>query len=207
RGLWLPACMVRPAQTEGPYFVDTRLDRSDIRPDPTTGTVSAGIPLDLTFRVGRSDGMSCAPFPGVLVDVWQCDALGVYSGVKDISGKFDTTGKQFLRGHQRTDARGVATFRTIMPGWYEGRAVHIHFKLRVDPQANRGKEFTSQVYFDDKLLDQLAAKAPYATNRQTRSANRQDKIFGEGGSDLVLEVARDGDGYRSEFEVGLVLQP
>ena len=205
RGLWLPSCVVRPAQTEGPYFVDTRLDRSDIRSDPASGAVSEGIPLELTFRVSRMDGASCAPFPDVLVDVWQCDALGVYSGVKDINGLFDTAGKQFLRGHQRTDAGGRATFQTIMPGWYQGRAVHIHFKLRVAPAEAQGREFTSQLYFDEKLLDQLATRTPYSTNRQVRSANRQDKIFGEGGSDLILEVSRERDGLSATFDVGMVL--
>ena len=107
-GSTLPACVVRPAQTEGPYFVDTKLERSDIRSDPTDGAIRDGAPLLLTFQVSRLDGAACAPLAGALVDVWQCDALGVYSGVKDMNGFFDTTGKQFLRGHQITGLDGRA---------------------------------------------------------------------------------------------------
>lgn len=205
-GRRFPACVVRPAQTEGPYFVDTRLDRADIRSDPASGAVSEGIPLLLTFRVSGMAGGNCAPLPNVLVDVWQCDAVGVYSGVKDLGGHFDTTGKQFLRGHQRTGADGQASFRSIVPGWYQGRAVHIHFKLRTDPEGARGREFTSQLYFDEKLLDQVAAQVPYKTNRQSRSPNREDKIFQEGGRELMLDVGRSGEAYSAVFDVGLVME-
>jgi protocatechuate 3,4-dioxygenase beta subunit len=201
----LPACVVRPAQTEGPYFVDTRLDRSDIRSDPTNGKVSAGVPLILEFQVSRMDRAGCAPFPGVLVDVWQCDAQGVYSGVKDISNLFDTTGQQFLRGHQRTGADGKATFRTIFPGWYQGRTIHIHFKLRSEPAAERGHEFTSQIYFDDRFGTQVATREPYNSNRQRRTMNAGDGIFGTGGADLLLDLTKDGDGYRGTFDVGMAI--
>jgi hypothetical protein len=107
----LPACIVRPSQTTGPYFVDTDLDRSDIRSDPSDGSVCEGARLELAFQVSRLDAQKCEPLAGALVDVWQCDALGVYSGVKDINDRFDTTDKRFLRGHQVTDrdviARGI----------------------------------------------------------------------------------------------------
>jgi protocatechuate 3,4-dioxygenase beta subunit len=202
----LPACIVRPAQTEGPYFVDVGLDRSDIRPDPGTGKLSEGVPLELVFRVSRMNGSSCAPFPGVLVDVWQCDAVGVYSGVRDINGKFDTTDQKFLRGHQRTGPDGTASFRTIYPGWYQGRTIHIHFKLRTDPSGSRGREFVSQLYFDDKLGDQVAALEPYSGNRDRRTINRMDRIFAEGGGrDLLLDLGIEGKGYRGVFDVGLVM--
>ena len=201
----VPRCVVRPAQTEGPYFVDTRLDRADIRSDPASGLVSEGEPLELVFQVGRMDGGECRPLPGVLVDIWQCDAGGVYSGVKDISNRFDTTGKQFLRGHQRTDASGQAAFRSIYPGWYQGRAVHIHFKLRTNP-GGRGQEFTSQLYFDDKVSDELFTHAPYAANAQSRVRNSADGIFRrERGDELVMEVARDGKGFRGVFDIGMVM--
>jgi protocatechuate 3,4-dioxygenase beta subunit len=80
--------------------------------------------------VSRIDPERCEPLAGALVDVWQCDAAGVYSGVEDIADRFDTTGKRFLRGHQVTDRQGLARFTTIYPGWYRGRTVHIHFKIR-----------------------------------------------------------------------------
>ncbi len=201
----LPACVVRPAQMEGPYFVDGRLDRSDIRSDPADGAVSEGTPLRLTFQVSRLDGATCAPLAGALVDVWQCDALGVYSGVRDINGLFDTTGKQFLRGHQRTGADGRAVFRTVYPGWYQGRTVHIHFKIRTDPEARRGRDFTSQIYFDDAVSDRVLSRPPYASKTGRRTRNEGDGIFRRGGEQLLVDVTRDGDGYAGTFDVGLQL--
>lgn len=201
----LPGCIVRPAQTEGPYFVDTRLNRSDIRSDPGDGAVPDGAPLHLVFRVSRLGSAACAPLAGALVDLWQCDGLGVYSGVKDDNRYFDTRGKQFLRGHQRTGADGSAAFRTIYPGWYEGRTVHIHFKIRTDPDARRGREFTSQLYFDDSISDQVFVGAPYRANRQRRVRNDRDGIFRRGGRELTLAVEPERDGYRAAFEVGLAI--
>lgn len=199
----LPACVVRPEQTEGPYFVETGLDRSDIRSDPTDGTVSEGAPLELTVRVSRVDADGCRPLPGALVDLWQCDAMGLYSGVEDINGFFDTSGQRFLRGHQRTDANGAARFLTIYPGWYQGRTVHIHFKIRTEPDADVGHEFTSQLYFDDALTDRVHARPPYADHGGERTRNAGDGIFRSGGDQLLLEVAEDDDGYRATFDVGL----
>lgn len=203
-GLWLPACIVRPEQTEGPYFLDQQLDRSDIRAEPSDGAVSVGAPLRLTIHVGHLSGATCAPLPGAVVDVWQCDAHGVYSGVRDTAGRFDTTGKKFLRGHQRTGADGNAAFVTVYPGWYPGRTVHIHFKIRTNPDGARGHEFTSQLYFDDAFTDRVYARAPYAAAGQ-RTRNTGDGIFRRGGSDLILPVVADGDGYRGTFDIGLQL--
>ena len=138
----VPACIVRPEQTEGPYFIDEKLNRSDIRVDPSDNSTKAGVPLRLEFHVSRVTAGSCAALSGAMVDIWHCDALGVYSDVRDAG--FDTRGKKFLRGYQMSDAKGVAEFLTIYPGWYEGRAVHIHFKIRIDPPASRAREFTSR---------------------------------------------------------------
>ena len=123
-----PACVVRPELTEGPFFVDEQLNRSDIRSDPGDGTVRPGVPLRLALRVSRLTRGACAPLPGAMVDLWHCDAIGVYSGVQDPGGS--TVGKKFLRGFQTTDGEGLARFTTIYPGAYRGRAVHIHFKIR-----------------------------------------------------------------------------
>jgi hypothetical protein len=79
----LPGCVVHPEQTEGPYFVDEKLHRSDIRSDPTDHSVKPGVPLHLQFHVSRVSGGACAPLNGAIVDVWQCDALGAYSDVRD----------------------------------------------------------------------------------------------------------------------------
>lgn len=199
----LPKCIVRPSQDEGPYFVDTRLARSDIRSDPTDGSVREGARLSLAFQVSRLDAQQCLPLEGVLVDVWQCDAEGIYSGVEDIGGRFDTTGKQFLRGHQLTDRDGIARFTTIYPGWYRGRTVHIHFKIRTNPSLDAGHEFTSQLYFDDALTDRVFETEPYAADGGRRTRNEEDGLFRGGGNQLLLDVSRDGDGYAALFDVGL----
>ena len=200
----VPGCVVRPAQTEGPYFVATELDRSDIRSDPTDGLMAAGATLSLTIAVSRLDGTSCAAYGGVVVELWQCDALGIYSGVKDINGLFDTTGQRFLRGHQRTGSDGVVSFETIYPGFYGGRTPHIHFKVRTDPDQPRGGEFVSQLYFDDALSDRVYAHKPYADNRQARVRNAGDGIYRQGGKELMLAVTPAGAGYQARFEIGLV---
>jgi protocatechuate 3,4-dioxygenase beta subunit len=199
----LPACIVRPSQTEGPYFVDTKLNRTDVRSDPTDGSVCEGATLDLAVQVSQLNASGCRPLAGALVDIWQCDAMGVYSGVKDINGFFDTVGKQFLRGHQVTGADGIARFETIYPGWYQGRTVHIHFKIRTDPSAESGHEFTSQLYFDDSLTDHVLAGQPYAKNEGERPRNPDDGIFRSGGDQLLLDVVEDGDGYAATFDIGL----
>jgi hypothetical protein len=129
-----PACVARPALTERPYFVDERLNRSDIRSDPADGSIRQGALLALTFRVSALTN-ACAPLGGASVDVWHCDALGVYSDVTDPSSS--TVGKKFLRGYQVTDSAGVAQFTTIYPGWYQGRAVHIHGIRRRKPRPFR----------------------------------------------------------------------
>src|SRR5688572_20594276 len=201
-GAVLPPCIVRPEQTEGPYFVDGRLDRSDIRSDPTTGAMKAGAPLQVAIVVSRiGDGAACTPLAGARVDLWQCDAAGVYSGVRDPS--FDTTGQQFLRGYQVTDATGTARFTTIYPGWYRGRTVHTHFKVRTDPSAARGYEFTSQLYFDDALTDRVHAREPYASTGRRTVRNEGDGIFRRNGDQLMLAVAEDAQGYAATFHLGL----
>jgi protocatechuate 3,4-dioxygenase beta subunit len=201
----VPACVVRPAQVEGPYFVDTRLNRADIRAEPGSAAAKAGLPLRLGFQVSRLDGTSCAPLAGALVDIWQCDGLGIYSGVKDINGMFDTTGQQFLRGHQVTDAKGLVEFATIYPGWYEGRTSHIHFKIRTDPGAAKGLEFTSQIYFEDAVSDRVYAQEPYRANTQRRVKNGGDAIFRQGGAQLLLPLVAEGKGLRGRFEIGLAM--
>lgn len=204
RRLRLPSCVVRPRQTAGPYFVDESLERSDIRSDPADGSVKEGARLRLRFHVSAIDGAGCRPLSGVLVDVWQCDALGVYSGVRDINGRFDTVGKSFLRGHQTTGPDGLARFTTIYPGWYEGRTVHIHFRIRTDPSSETGREFTSQLYFDDGFTDRVMTREPYASRQGPRSVrNEADAIFRNGGDQLLLDVVEDGAGYAASFEIGL----
>jgi protocatechuate 3,4-dioxygenase beta subunit len=202
-GVAAASCIARPEQTEGPYFVDERLKRSDIRSDPTDGAVRPGTTLALGFVVSRLDGSACVPLPGAVVDLWHCDAEGVYSDVND--PRFDTTGKRFLRGYQVTDANGEVRFVTIWPGWYPGRTVHVHFKIRLEPEAKKGFAFTSQLYFDDALTDVVHARAPYAPRGQRRLRNGADGIFRRGGDELLLAPTADGNGYATKFEIALGL--
>jgi len=153
------SCIPTAALTEGPYFVDEKLNRSDICADPSTGVLSAGVPLHLTFNVARVANSACMPLTGAYLDVWHCDAAGVYSD-ESANGSL---GRKFLRGYQITDANGVAQFTTIYPGWYRGRAVHVHFKLRLFTGATKSYEFTSQFFFDENLTSQVHAVSPYST--------------------------------------------
>lgn len=200
-----PACIVRPQQTEGPFFVDEKLNRSDIRSDPADGALKQGVPLRLAFQVSRLDRRSCTPFSGAIVDVWQCDALGVYSDVRDMSG--DTRGKKFLRGYQVTNTKGSAEFLTIYPGWYAGRAVHIHFKIRNAPESKRAYEFTSQLYFDEAITDEVHKQAPYNGKGRRTTSNEMDLLFRRRGNQLMLPLSRDAQGYRGTFEIALEIAP
>jgi protocatechuate 3,4-dioxygenase beta subunit len=107
-------CVVTPALTEGPYFVDETLNRSDIRTDPATGAARPGVPLDLTLALSQVGSSGCGALTGALVDMWHRDALGLYSDVPAQR----TVGQQFLRGYQVSDASGRVRFTTIYPGWY-----------------------------------------------------------------------------------------
>jgi protocatechuate 3,4-dioxygenase beta subunit len=193
-------CLVRPEQTEGPYFVDEMLNRSDIRED------REGVPLDLTFNVSRvdeGDVSACGPLAGAVVDIWHCDAAGQYSDVQDNAEGFDTRGETYLRGYQVTDENGTARFTTIYPGWYQGRAVHIHFKVRDSPESEQGYEFTSQLYFDDALTDEVQSQGPYAQKGQRDLRNGEDGIFRGGGDELLLDLRENGQGYAATFDIAL----
>ncbi len=201
----LSSCMVSPEQTEGPYFVDSKLNRSDIRSDPSDGSVKEGVPLQLTLRVSEISSNNCTLIEGAIVDIWQCDALGIYSDVQDNNELFDTSGKKFLRGYQLTDANGTVQFSTIYPGWYQGRTVHIHFKVRTDPTSGQSYEFTSQLYFDDSITDRVHAQEPYTSKGQRTVKNDQDGIFQDGGNQLMLSLAEASLGYAATFDIGLYM--
>jgi protocatechuate 3,4-dioxygenase beta subunit len=197
-----PICVVRPEQTEGPYFMEAKLNRSDIRSDPLDGQRREGVPLALTLRVATVAAGSCSPLVGAVVDLWQCDAAGAYSDVRD--ARFNTAGKRFLRGYQLTDGDGRARFTTIYPGWYPGRAVHVHFKVRMKGEA-KNHEFVSQLYFEDTLTERVHAQAPYSSHPGRRTRNAEDGLYRNGGRELTLAVTEGKDGYAASFDVGMKL--
>jgi protocatechuate 3,4-dioxygenase beta subunit len=184
----VPACVVRPQQTEGPFFIDEKLDRSDIRGEPGRGETTPGTVLQLAFAVSRLNGGACAPLPGAQVDVWHCDASGAYSD----------GAQKFLRGYQVTDGTGAARFVTIYPGAYGGRAVHIHFKIRLP-----GQEYTSQIYFDEAVTDRVFTAEPYVRTGQRRLRNDRDGLFRSGGRQLLVSPTPSGAGYATTFELAL----
>ena len=199
-----PACVVTPEQTEGPYFSDFMLKRSDIRLDPMDGIVKTGIPLALTLHVQAVDGGRCSPLQGAIVDVWHCDASGAYSDAVD--SEFDTRGKKFLRGYQVTDAGGAVRFTTIYPGSYPGRAVHVHFKVRTKSRSGRDAEFTSQLYFPDSITERVLASAPYARPGRQTLRNEGDGLFRRSGRSLMVEIApAAGGGYNASFDIGVAV--
>jgi protocatechuate 3,4-dioxygenase beta subunit len=194
-------CVVKPEQTEGPYFVDQQLVRSDIRVEPSTGVAKPGVPLALAVTVFDVSNGQCRPLTGATVDVWHCDAQGIYSGVTDPG--FDTAGQKFLRGVQTTDASGHVRFSTIYPGWYQGRAIHIHFKIRT-MAAGSPWEFTSQWYFDEALNSRILSNQAYAKTG-SRTTNATDGLYRNGGDQLLLAPAAAGAGYTAAYAIGLDL--
>lgn len=190
------ACVQTPAQTEGPYFVDERLERADIRGDAVSGALTPGAPLALELAVTAQDGAACSPLRDAIVDLWQCDAGGNYSDVNR------TRGTRFLRGYQRTDAGGRVRFVTIYPGAYPGRAVHIHFRIRARTASQR-LDFTSQLYFDDALTDRVHAAPPYAARSGRRTRNAADGLYADGGHALQLDVAGTERGYAAQYAIGV----
>ena len=201
------ACVGRPALTEGPFFVDERLIRSDIRPDPSNGTVSAGTKLTVKFIIYRNSSSACTPLSGALVDLWHCDASGGYSDVSG-AGNPNNLGKKFLRGYQITDANGAVEFTTIYPGWYSGRTVHMHYKIRLFDGTTRTYDFTSQVCFDDALTDTVFLQVPYNTKGTRNTRNANDGIAQQGGSSIILNCIADGSGgYTTTYEVALTGLP
>lgn len=181
------ACVLTPEQTEGPYYLDLETVRKNI----TEG--KAGVPL--TLRVTVVDTATCFPLPNTAVDIWQCDALGVYSGYVAGGSTPDTT---FLRGVQLTDSAGVAEFTTVYPGWYVGRAIHIHLKTHAGGTVSNGTyhgghvSHTGQLYFPETYNTKIAALTPYRNNTATRTLNARDGIYRNGGSSTLLNITQVG---------------
>ena len=178
-------CVLTPELTEGPFY----LPNEKVRRNITEG--KAGTPL--TLRLGVVNASSCKAIKGAAVDIWHCDGTGTYSGVQGAVG--DT----FLRGIQPTDAKGIATFQTIYPGWYTGRAVHIHVKVHLGGNVVH----TGQLFFPDTLTDAVYRGAPYRSRpaRDTRNAN--DSIYVNGGKRSMLSLKKLGAGYGGTISMGV----
>ncbi|HVJ19206.1 MAG TPA: intradiol ring-cleavage dioxygenase [Polyangiaceae bacterium] len=183
-----PQCVLRPAQTIGPYPNKAELERSDIRAGQEGALLRLGLRV---LAVG-----ACTPVVGATVDVWQCNASGNYSEYD----AFGTADQNWLRGFQLTGEDGSVEFSTIYPGWYPGRTVHIHFRVRTATA-----DFVSQLYFDDALSDEVLQASPYSAHTGVRARNANDGIFAVGGAELVLNVAAEGAEYRATYDVGLDL--
>ena len=187
RALAQPVCTLTLEQIEGPFY----LDQAPMREVTSEG--KPGVPLQLILRV--LDSASCAPIPKAAVDVWQCDALGIYSGYEGVAiaprHVEPVDHKTFLRGTQLTDAAGDVRFRTIYPGWYSGRTPHVHLKLRVGAKAA-----TTQLYFPDEVTNAVYARAPYDRHPNRDTTNATDRFLGRiADKSLVMwTMARDGDG-------------
>jgi protocatechuate 3,4-dioxygenase beta subunit len=180
------SCVLTPEQTEGPYYIAKEKLRRNIT-DGRPGT-------PLTLRLTVVDAKTCRPIKGAVVDIWHCDASGIYSGFG--AGRASRT---FMRGIQRTNAQGVATFRTVYPGWYQGRTVHIHVKVHV-----RGNVVhTGQLYFPDRITDAAYRKSPYTKRPNRDVRNADDMVFRNGGKRSLLTLRRTGAGYVGSVRMGV----
>ena len=199
-----------PQQIEGPYFVDDMPNRSDIRSDPSDGSMQEGIPLRLVLHVYDVDTGSCIPLSGAQVDIWHANSQGVYSGIQDAG----TTGKKFLRGYQLTDDNGTVQFTTIYPGWYQGRAIHIHAKVRTFEGSEKTLEWTSQFYLNNSINEQVHTQPPYSNHGPPDMRNEEDGIYKGASTDglmqnntgehLMLNLTKnDGQFYLGTFNIVL----
>jgi protocatechuate 3,4-dioxygenase beta subunit len=162
-----------PALTEGPYFVDEILNRSDITVDPIDNSVQPGLPLTLTINLKQTTNCALVPLTGAYVDIWHCNAAGLYSD----QAANGTSGRKFLRGYQSADRNGSVRFQTIFPGWYQGRAVHIHSKIRLFNGPDATYSFTTQFFFDESVTDQIYTQAPYNQRPGRDTLNNTDGIY------------------------------
>jgi protocatechuate 3,4-dioxygenase beta subunit len=179
-------CVLTPEQTEGPYYIPNEKVRRNI----TEGR--AGTPL--TLRLTVVDASTCRPIKNAAVDVWHADASGVYSGFGQ-----GAASRTLMRGIQRTDAKGLATFRTVYPGWYRGRTVHIHVKVHIGGNVVH----TGQLYFPDTVTDVAYRKAPYSSRPGRDVRNATDSVFRNGGKRSLLRVRRSGAGYVGSIAMGV----
>jgi Dioxygenase len=183
----LVTCVLAPEQTEGPYYVDDAAMRRN---------VTEGKPgVALTLRLAVVNASSCKPIKGASVEIWHCDAAGVYSA----TSQQGTESERFLRGVQRTDAKGLAIFRTIYPGWYQGRTVHIHTMVHIGGNVVH----TGQLYFPDAVTDAVYTRSPYSSRPNRNPRNSGDSIYRNGGKRSTLKLVKTGAGYTGSITMGV----
>lgn len=200
-----------PVLTEGPFFVDGKLERVNLLGKTTRRGVTDAKLFDVEVRVLKLVGGEYKPLDGAQVDLWHADALGVYSDVDHPMNNEKTAGQDWLRGFQKTDTKGIAKFETIVPGWYMGRALHIHFKVRKhDAAANKTADLTSQMFFADSDFSELSTTAPYSENRARRTLNTRDGVFNQrmedgskAGNHLLLKIEKVKEKYKAVFTIVL----
>jgi protocatechuate 3,4-dioxygenase beta subunit len=181
----LVSCVLAPEQTEGPFYLEDQRVRRDIREG------KPGTPL--TLRLTVVDVSTCSPIRGAAVDIWHCDAGGAYSGTGALASA------RFLRGVQRTDAKGLALFKTVYPGWYPGRTVHVHVLVHVGGSVVH----TGQLYFPDTLTDRVYRSRPYSRRPVRSTRNAADSIYRNGGRRSTMKVVKSGSGYVGSITMGV----
>ena len=191
------SCSASLEGEEGPYFVDDSASgylRTNIVSNLDGTETQVGIPLTLTVYVFDSKN-SCAAMQGVQVDIWQCNASGVYSAESSES----TVGQSWLRGYQLTDATGKAAFSTIIPGWYSGRTTHIHLRFRsIYDETDSSGSNTMQVFFDQTLIDTINTTiSPYASEGTNPTTNAIDRVYSteEDGTTLLTLTGSIAAGF------------
>jgi len=179
-------CVLTPELTEGPYYIPNEKVRRNI----TDGRPGVA----LTLRLSVVDASTCSPIRNAAVDVWHADASGVYSGFGA-----GASSRTFMRGVQPTDGQGIAVFDTVYPGWYQGRAVHIHVKVHLGGNVVH----TGQLFFPDPLTDVVYKRSPYNRRPNRTTLNANDSIFVNGGSRSMLTLTKDGGGYVGAITMGV----
>jgi protocatechuate 3,4-dioxygenase beta subunit len=181
------SCILTPEQTEGPYYIAGEKLRRNI----TDGHPGAAMLL----RAFVVDATTCRPIRNAAVDIWHADAAGVYSGFGA-----GASSRTFMRGIQRTNAKGLASFRTVYPGWYQGRTVHIHVKVHVGGNVLH----TGQLYFPDAFTDRVYRGAPYSSRPSRDTRNASDSIYRNGGSRSLVSVKKNSAGvYVASIVMGV----
>jgi protocatechuate 3,4-dioxygenase beta subunit len=200
------------AVTEGPYWVDdtaSGYNRSDIRSDIAGTNTQSGVLFTLNIYVYDTE-KSCVAMQNVQVDVWHCDATGVYSGIQSSTNGngVDYTSQSWLRGYQLTDSAGLVSFTTIVPGWYTGRTTHIHIRFRSTyDTSSDGSTNTAQLFFDQTFINNLnTSVSPYSTHGSNSVTNAGDSIYNAEGGTTVLSLSGSASaGYTATFTVYLPL--